>query len=60
MHYIMRHSVAEDAANTQKYDTLKPRYLKRHIGDDVRDVETRYVPTKILSADNVTIHNRNV
>jgi len=44
----MRHSVAEFVTKQQKYDTLKPRYLKRHTGDDVRDVETRYVPTKLL------------
>jgi hypothetical protein len=33
--------------NTHKYDYLKPRYLKRQTGDDVRDVEMRYVPTKM-------------
>jgi len=48
IHYMMRHSVVEVVTKQQKYGTLKPRHLKRYTGDDVRDVKTRYVPTKLL------------
>jgi len=47
---MMRHSVAEVVTKQQKYDTLKPRYLKRYTGYEERR-------RNALRHNKVTKHN---